>query len=55
LKLQEDWQRINRDLGGIIVIDFIDVYTATRRRSMTNKGIQRDRAKVTVLPMSALA
>lgn len=44
-----------RDLGGIIVIDFIDVYDNRNKKKVYDellKEFHRDRAKVTVLPMS---
>jgi ribonuclease G len=44
-----------RDLGGIIVIDFIDVYDDRNKKKIYDelkKEFKRDRAKVTVLPMS---
>ncbi|HRE40140.1 MAG TPA: Rne/Rng family ribonuclease [Ignavibacteria bacterium] len=44
-----------RDLGGIIVIDFIDLYEEKSRKKLyeeLRKEFRKDRAKVTVLPMS---
>lgn len=44
-----------RDLGGIIVIDFIDVYDDKNKKKVYDelkKEFKRDRAKVTILPMS---
>lgn len=44
-----------RDLGGIIVIDFIDVYDDRNKKKVYDelkKEFRKDRAKVTVLPMS---
>jgi ribonuclease G len=44
-----------RDLGGIIVIDFIDVYDDRNKKKVYDelkKEFKKDRAKVTVLPMS---
>ena len=44
-----------RDLGGIIVIDFIDVYDDKNKKKVYDelkKEFRRDRAKVTILPMS---
>ena len=44
-----------RDLGGIIVIDFIDVYDDRNKKKIYDelkKEFRKDRAKVTVLPMS---
>jgi ribonuclease G len=44
-----------RDLGGIIVIDFIDVYDDKNKKKVYDelrKEFKKDRAKVTVLPMS---
>ena len=44
-----------RDLGGIIVIDFIDVYDDRNKKKIYDelkKEFKRDRAKVTVLPIS---
>lgn len=44
-----------RDLGGIIVIDFIDVYDDRNKKKVFDemkKEFKKDRAKVTVLPMS---
>jgi ribonuclease G len=44
-----------RDLGGIIVIDFIDVYDDRNKKKIYDelkKEFKKDRAKVTVLPMS---
>jgi len=44
-----------RDLGGIIVIDFIDVYDDKNKKKIYDelkKEFKKDRAKVTILPMS---
>lgn len=44
-----------RDIGGIIVVDFIDLYEDDNKRKLyeeIRKEFRRDRAKVTVLPMS---
>jgi ribonuclease G len=44
-----------RDLGGIIVIDFIDVYDDRNKKKVYDelkKEFKKDRAKVTILPMS---
>lgn len=44
-----------RDLGGIIVVDFIDVYDDKNKKKVYDelkKEFKRDRAKVTILPMS---
>ncbi|MCX7877695.1 MAG: Rne/Rng family ribonuclease [Ignavibacteria bacterium] len=44
-----------RDLGGIIVIDFIDVYEEKNKRKIyeeLKKEFKKDRAKSTILPMS---
>jgi ribonuclease G len=44
-----------RDLGGIIVIDFIDVYDDRNKKKVYDelkKEFKKDKAKVTVLPMS---
>jgi ribonuclease G len=44
-----------RDIGGIIVIDFIDLYEEKSRRKLYDelrKEFRRDRAKSTILPMS---
>jgi ribonuclease G len=44
-----------RDLGGLIVIDFIDVYDDRNKKKVYDelkKEFKKDRAKVTVLPMS---
>lgn len=44
-----------RDIGGIIVIDFIDVYDDKNKKKIYDeikKEFRKDRAKVTVLPMS---
>lgn len=46
-----------RDLGGIIVIDFIDMEKATQRKevlSVLEKALKRDRAKINILPVSTL-
>lgn len=44
-----------RDIGGIIVVDFIDLYDDSNRRKLfeeLKKEFRRDRAKATILPMS---
>ena len=44
-----------RDIGGIIVVDFIDLYEQENKRKLyeeIKKEFRKDRAKVTVLPMS---
>lgn len=44
-----------RDIGGIIVIDFIDLYDEKNRRRLyeeVRKEFKNDRAKVTILPVS---
>jgi ribonuclease G len=44
-----------RDIGGIIVIDFIDLYEEKNRRKLYDelrKEFRKDRAKSTILPMS---
>ena len=44
-----------RDLGGIIVVDFIDVYDDKNKKKVYDelkKEFKKDRAKVTILPMS---
>ncbi len=44
-----------RDIGGIIVVDFIDLYEEQSRRKLYEefrREFRKDRAKVTVLPMS---
>ena len=44
-----------RDMGGIIVIDFIDMHDAKNRRTLYNKlkeEMSKDRAKHTILPPS---
>jgi len=44
-----------RDIGGIIVVDFIDLYEDSNKRKLHDelrKELRRDRAKSTVLPMS---
>ena len=44
-----------RDIGGIIVVDFIDLYDDANKRKLFDeirKEFRKDRAKVTVLPMS---
>ncbi|MCX6165636.1 MAG: Rne/Rng family ribonuclease [Ignavibacteriae bacterium] len=44
-----------RDIGGIVVIDFIDLYEDENKRKLfeeIRREFRRDRAKVTVLPMS---
>jgi ribonuclease G len=46
-----------RNLGGIIIIDFIDMNDEEHKRQvlrMLGKGLARDHAKTTVYPMSAL-
>jgi ribonuclease G len=46
-----------RNLGGIIIIDFIDMVDEEHKRQvlrMLGKGLARDHAKTTVYPMSAL-
>ncbi|MDO1529870.1 ribonuclease G [Fulvimonas sp. R45] len=46
-----------RNLGGIVIIDFIDMVDEEHRRQvirMLEKGLARDHAKTTVYPMSAL-
>jgi ribonuclease G len=46
-----------RDLGGIIVIDFIDLEDERNRKKVydeVRKEFRRDRAKVTVLPMTEI-
>lgn len=46
-----------RNLGGIIIIDFIDMTDEEHKRQvlrMLEKGLARDHAKTTVYPMSAL-
>jgi ribonuclease G len=46
-----------RNLGGIIIIDFIDMNDEEHKRQvirMLEKGLARDHAKTTVYPMSAL-
>lgn len=46
-----------RDLGGLIMIDFIDMLSAEDRRAVESKlkeSMQIDRARVTMLPISAL-
>jgi ribonuclease G len=46
-----------RNLGGIIIIDFIDMTDEEHKRQvlrMLSKGLARDHAKTTVYPMSAL-
>lgn len=46
-----------RDLGGLIMIDFIDMDRAEDRRAVEEtlrKAMERDRARVTMLPISAL-
>lgn len=47
-----------RDLGGIIVIDFIDVYEDKNKKKVYDelkKEFKKDHAKVTILPMSEFA
>lgn len=44
-----------RDIGGLIVVDFIDLYEDSNKRKLHDelrKELRRDRAKSTVLPMS---
>jgi ribonuclease G len=44
-----------RDMGGIVVIDFIDLRTPTLKRQLTDalkKAMSEDKAKHTILPMS---
>jgi ribonuclease G len=44
-----------RDIGGIVVVDFIDLYEDENKRKLyeeIRREFRRDRAKVTVLPMS---
>ncbi|MBS1493006.1 MAG: Rne/Rng family ribonuclease [Bacteroidetes bacterium] len=44
-----------RDIGGIIVIDFIDLYDDRNKKKLyeeVRKEFRKDRAKVTVLPLS---
>ena len=44
-----------RDIGGIIVVDFIDLYEDDNKRKLfeeIRKEFRKDRAKITVLPMS---
>ena len=44
-----------RDIGGIIVVDFIDLYEDENKRKLFDeirKEFRKDRAKITVLPMS---
>ena len=44
-----------RDIGGIIVVDFIDLYDQENKKRLyeeIRKEFRKDRAKVTVLPMS---
>src|SRR6185312_8615005 len=46
-----------RNLGGIIIIDFIDMHDDEHKRQvlrMLNKGLARDHARTTVFPISAL-
>ena len=46
-----------RNLGGIIIIDFIDMHDEEHRRQVLrtlDKALQRDHVKTTVYPMSAL-
>jgi ribonuclease G len=46
-----------RNLGGIIIIDFIDMFDEEHKRQvlrMLNKGLARDHARTTVFPISAL-
>lgn len=46
-----------RDLGGLVMIDFIDMDLAEDRRAVEEtlrKAMDRDRARVTLLPISAL-
>lgn len=44
-----------RDIGGIVVVDFIDLYEDENKKKLYDelrKEFRKDRAKVTVLPMS---
>jgi ribonuclease G len=44
-----------RDIGGIIVVDFIDLYEEPNKKKLheeIKKEFRRDRAKATILPMS---
>lgn len=44
-----------RDIGGIIVVDFIDLYEDANKRKLheeLKKEFRKDRAKITVLPMT---
>lgn len=44
-----------RDIGGIIVVDFIDLYEDSNKRKLYDeirKEFRKDRAKITVLPMT---
>ncbi len=44
-----------RDIGGIIVVDFIDLYEDSNKRKLheeIKKEFRKDRAKITVLPMT---
>jgi ribonuclease G len=44
-----------RDIGGIVVVDFIDLYENENKRKLFDelrKEFRKDRAKITVLPMS---
>ena len=44
-----------RDIGGIIVVDFIDLYEDSNKRKLheeLRKEFRKDRAKITVLPMT---
>lgn len=46
-----------RDMGGLIMIDFIDMDTVDDRRAVENllrQEMEKDRARVTMLPISAL-
>ena len=46
-----------RDLGGIIVIDFIDMYTAAHKRELMrilNEEVVRDKAKINILKISEI-
>lgn len=46
-----------RDMGGIIVIDFIDLHSPTNRRKLLEKMMEcmlRDKAKHNILPLSKL-
>jgi len=46
-----------RDIGGIIVVDFIDIRSAASRQSITDvlkQSLASDRAKTKVLPMSSI-